>query len=211
MCDWKQVQGENDDLKSQRFQTQITAYEKSSPPFSESPVPFAQVPDSFPNGWNGSGLGPPKVRGSGDFISRCSRLGGGWAQLASAPNPRSEANPGAAPAAPGAYDQKAAFGPHHWIRTTRQHVKDQNGKIRETDAQYVEVQSGLLYHEHGGWWKSKEEIELREHHAVAYRAPHKVTFQPNINRFAVVQMVTPDGKELRSHVLGLSYYTEAHT
>lgn len=88
----------------------------------------------------------------------------------------------------------------------RKQITDRNGQAKVEDAQYIEVQTGLMYSEHGGWWKSKEEIELREHHAVAYRAPHKVTFLPNINRFSVVYLVTPDGKEMRSHVLGLSYF-----
>lgn len=132
----------------------------------------------------------------------------GWAQLASAPQPNSGSTP-AAPTGAGAYDQKPIFGPHHRIHLTRQHAADRNGKLKETEARYLEVQTGLLYFEQGGWWKSKEEIELREHHAVAYRAPHKVTFQANINRFAVVHFVSPEGKEMGSHVLGLSYYDAA--
>ncbi|MBI4659579.1 MAG: hypothetical protein HY735_12130 [Verrucomicrobia bacterium] len=115
--------------------------------------------------------------------------------------------PAKAPAGP--YDQSPERGPHHRVRRLAQQDDRQRQKVPATETAYVEVQTGLYYLEQDRWWMSKELIDLREHHAVAYRCPLKVVFKPNINRVGVVDLTTPEGLRLRSHVLGLTYFDAA--
>jgi hypothetical protein len=75
---------------------------------------------------------------------------------------------------------------------------------------YVELASGLHYWKDGEWVESKEEIELFQGGAVARNGQHQVIFAPNINSAGAIDLLTADGKRLRSHVLGLAY-TDAAT
>ena len=71
--------------------------------------------------------------------------------------------------------------------------------------QYIELASGLHYWNNGQWMDSKEEIHiLSDGTAAATNGQHQVYFPSDIYQGAI-QLVTPDGKQLQSQPLGLSY------
>ena len=73
--------------------------------------------------------------------------------------------------------------------------------------QYTELATGLNYQDKSGnWLESKEEIELVGGGAVARQGQHQVKFAANLKTAGAIDMQTPDGKQLRSHILGLSYF-----
>lgn len=74
---------------------------------------------------------------------------------------------------------------------------------------YTELETGMHYWEDGQWKETREEIEIVADHAVASRGGHKVIFSPNITDPEVIFLETPDGKQFRSRVVGLSYYDAA--
>ena len=59
------------------------------------------------------------------------------------------------------------------------------------------------------WQETQELIEPFESGAVARFGPHKVIFAANLNTAGAIDMEMPDGKRLRSHLLGLAYYDTA--
>lgn len=73
---------------------------------------------------------------------------------------------------------------------------------------YTEIVSGMHYWD-GEWKESREIIEPFQNGAVARQGQHKVIFAPNLNTAGAIDLEMPDGKRLRSHILGLSYYDEA--
>ncbi len=102
-------------------------------------------------------------------------------------------------------------GPNH--RVVR-HVTWQTNNVGQISARtnsYTEIATGLHYQENGVWKETKEEIEILPNGAgaVARQGGHKVIFAPNLNTPEVIDLETPDGQRLRSHVLGLGYYDPA--
>jgi fibronectin type 3 domain-containing protein len=170
--------------------------------------PFHSAPSAkerpFPLGW-GEGRSCPAPAPFGPLsplVTLCSLCLLTCLSLSGAPSDKTTK-----PAAPGGAQE--LFGPHHLVRSTRQIVSGGNGPRVEKAAEYVEVQTGLFYREGEGWRKSREEIELREGHALAYQGPHRVIFLANINRIGAIYLTDASGKEFRSHVLGLSYFDAA--
>jgi hypothetical protein len=78
--------------------------------------------------------------------------------------------------------------------------------MRSITNSYTELGTGMYYQENGQWLESEEKIEITPTGAAATKGAHKVTFAPNINTIGAINLTTPDGKQLRSHVLGLSYF-----
>ncbi len=74
---------------------------------------------------------------------------------------------------------------------------------------YTELETGMHYFEDGQWKESSTEIEITKEGAIASKTPHKVAFDGNINVAGAVELITPDGKHLKSHVLGLAYLDTA--
>ena len=104
----------------------------------------------------------------------------------------------------------AELGPHHrvWQRTSQ--FRTSSGKIVTRTNSYVELATGLHYQKDGQWLESKEAIDLFEGGAIARQGQHQVIFAPNINTAGAIDLLTPDGKRFRSHILGLAY-TDAAT
>jgi hypothetical protein len=48
------------------------------------------------------------------------------------------------------------------------------------------------------------EIQITPTGAIAAHGQHQVTFAANINTAGAIDLTMPDGKHLRSHILGLS-------
>ena len=98
-------------------------------------------------------------------------------------------------------------GPHHrvWQRTTTEVLP--NGRTVERKNSYTELGVGMhrLDPATGQWVESKEEIELFKDGGVARQGQHSVIFGQNINSAGVIDLLTPEGKRLRSHILGLAF------
>ena len=70
---------------------------------------------------------------------------------------------------------------------------------------YTEVASGLCYQQNGEWVDSQEQINiLPDGSAAATNGQHHVYFPPDIYN-GVITLITPDGLQLKSQPVGLSY------
>ena len=97
-------------------------------------------------------------------------------------------------------------GPHHrvWQKVTP--LVTSYGQTRFVTNSYVELATGLHYrNEQGQWTDSKEEIEVFNGSAVARQGQHQIIFAANLNSAGAIDMLAPDGKRFRSHILGLAY------
>src|SRR5882672_11848234 len=96
-------------------------------------------------------------------------------------------------------------GPHHalWYWTTDQIWPD--GQKRTEAHSVIEVATGLNFPKDGQWIPAAESIEIFADGAVARQAQHQVIWAPNLNTDGAVDLLMPDGKRLRSHVVGIAY------
>jgi hypothetical protein len=96
-------------------------------------------------------------------------------------------------------------GPHHrvWERVWQERTEE--GQIVERASKVMELATGMHYWGDGTWQDSKEEIEIGAQGAVARLGQHQVTFAPNLNAAGAIDLVSPDGKRFRSHVLGVAF------
>jgi hypothetical protein len=100
-------------------------------------------------------------------------------------------------------------GANHQVWRKESYERLPNGKIVTHPHQYTELASGLNYLNNGRWTPTKERIEVYPGGAVARQGQHQVIFANNLNSYGAIDMQTPDGKRLRSNVLGLMYYDTA--
>ncbi|MDB6016693.1 MAG: hypothetical protein JWR19_1182 [Pedosphaera sp.] len=63
--------------------------------------------------------------------------------------------------------------------------------------------------ENGQWVEASTEIQITPTGAIAAHGQHQVTFAANINTAGAIDLTTPEGKHLRGHILGLSYFDAA--
>jgi hypothetical protein len=93
-------------------------------------------------------------------------------------------------------------GPNHrvWQKNTG------NGWTNHT-SRITELGSGLNYLDPstGQWTPSREEIEVFPQGAIARHGAYQVVFANNLNSAGAIDLQTPDGKRLRSSILGLAY------
>jgi hypothetical protein len=72
--------------------------------------------------------------------------------------------------------------------------------------QIVELATGLNYtNSYGQWVASREEIETFPRGAIARQGRYQVIFANNLNSAGAIDQQMPDGKRLRSNILGLAY------
>jgi len=132
------------------------------------------------------------------------------AQTISSSRSASSVKPGqtAPPATPYAVAERGA---NHrvWQRTTYETTPD--GKQILQIHKYMELATGLNFWDSNTkqWLESQEQIEAYPGGAVARQGQHKVIFANNLATVGAIDMQTPDGKRMRSHVLGLSYFDTA--
>jgi hypothetical protein len=100
-------------------------------------------------------------------------------------------------------------GPNHAVWQRVEVETNEVGEVLTTTNSYVELQTGKHYLENGQWQESSTEIQITPEGATAQRGPHKVTFLSNINAAGAIDLLTPDGKHLRSHILGIAYLDSA--
>ena len=89
------------------------------------------------------------------------------------------------------------------VRTT-----DTRGNlILSTNRAYVELATGLNFMDPvtGTWSASREVIEAHPGGAIAPFGQHKVIFANNLNSAGAIDLQMPDGREMRSTILGLAY------
>ena len=83
------------------------------------------------------------------------------------------------------------------------------GEIKGMTNSYTELGTGLHFLKDGQWQESEAKIEITPDGASANKGGHKVNFAPNINTVGAIDLTTSDGKAMRSHVIGLSYFDVA--
>jgi len=100
-------------------------------------------------------------------------------------------------------------GPHHrtWENTVTEMLP--SGRQAQRTTSFVELASGMHYLKDGAYHESSDEIELFQDGAVARQGAHQIIFSPNFNTAGVIDLLTPDGKRLHSHILGLGVYDTA--
>jgi hypothetical protein len=80
-----------------------------------------------------------------------------------------------------------------------------NGQTVPRAHSYTELASGLCYQQNGEWLDSQEQITIQpDGSAEAVQGAHQAYFPANIYN-GDITLVTPDGLQLRSQPLGLSY------
>jgi hypothetical protein len=99
-------------------------------------------------------------------------------------------------------------GPHHRVWQRVVSATDELGRVSYVTNSYVELASGMHYLEpkSGQWLESQEIIESFPGGAIARHGQHQVIFANDLATAGAIDMQTPDGKRLSSHVLGLSYF-----
>src|SRR6266545_401347 len=82
------------------------------------------------------------------------------------------------------------------------------GAVSQRNHSYVQVGSGLNYHDEAGQWQpSQDLIELTaDGGAAALRGPHKVHFNPNLNTQGVIALTAVSNRVFRSSPLALYYF-----
>ena len=82
-----------------------------------------------------------------------------------------------------------------------------DGKVTPHRHQYTELASGLNYKDSNqNWQPSQESISAFSAGAVARNGQYQVIFANNLNTYGAIDQQTPDGKRLRSNILGLMYH-----
>lgn len=90
-----------------------------------------------------------------------------------------------------------------WQSTT--YEISQSGQTIPHLHEYTELASGLCYQQNGQWVDSQEQISiLSDGTAVATNGQHQAYFPPDIYNGAI-ELITPDGVQLQSRPIGLSY------
>src|SRR5439155_462499 len=99
-------------------------------------------------------------------------------------------------------------GPNYAVRQrTVQETLLPSGKTIQRLHSYTEIGSGLnKLNEAGQWVEASDTIEIINGAGVARGAQHQVIFDPNIRTAGSIDLLTPDGKRLRSHILALNWY-----
>ncbi len=104
----------------------------------------------------------------------------------------------------------AERGANHRVFARVTYETNKVGKvIARTNSAYTEIETSMHYFKDGEWKKSSTEIEITKDGAISQKTRHKVAFDGNINVAGAVELITPDGKHLKSHVLGLAYLDTA--
>ena len=91
-----------------------------------------------------------------------------------------------------------------WERTV--YELGPNGQAIPRKHRYTELASGLNFWSNGQWMESQELIQTYVSGAIAKQGQYQVIFANNLNSASAIDQQTPDGKRLRSNIIGLAYY-----
>ena len=100
-------------------------------------------------------------------------------------------------------------GPHHRVWQSVSSESGPSGETLWSTNSYVELETGACYQENGQWVDASEGIEIHPDGAIAQHTQHKVIFAPNLKTLGAIDLLTPDGKRMRSSPVGLAYYDAA--
>lgn len=101
-------------------------------------------------------------------------------------------------------------GPHHRVWERIEYQATPWGVNVPRVHRYTELATGLhRLDEQGAWVDSSDEIEAVPGGAVARQGQTRVRFANNLATAGAIELLTPDGKRLRSHLLGISYFEPA--
>lgn len=93
-----------------------------------------------------------------------------------------------------------------WVNT-EQSTDPTTGRVLSRTRRVVELATGQNYlDEQGQWQITREQFELTPQGAVARFGPSKVIIASNLNTPGAVDILSPGGRRLRLHLIGLSYY-----
>jgi hypothetical protein len=96
-----------------------------------------------------------------------------------------------------------------WERT--EYEQGPNGQIIPKKHHYTELATGLCYEQNGRWMDSQEQISiLPDGSAAATKGQHQAYFPSDIYN-GVMTLITPDGLQLKSQPVGLSYDDGSNT
>jgi hypothetical protein len=93
-------------------------------------------------------------------------------------------------------------GPNHRVIQRVTWTNELGKAVARTNA-YTELATGMHYRENGQWKESKAKIKAFPDGAVARQGQHKVIFAYDLAAAGAIDVEAPDGKRLRSNVLGL--------
>jgi hypothetical protein len=95
-----------------------------------------------------------------------------------------------------------------WQRET--YEAGPNGQVFTHVHKVRELGSGMNYQNADGQWAaSQEQIQAYANGAIAQNGQYQVIFADNLNSTGAIDQQTPDGKRLRSNILGLAYYDDS--
>lgn len=100
-------------------------------------------------------------------------------------------------------------GPHHRVWSAVSWETNSAGRVVSRTNSYTELESGMHHFVDGEWLESEARIEVTADGAAALSGQHKVFFAANLNSAGAIDLTTPDGKQFRSHITGLSYFDSA--
>ena len=86
---------------------------------------------------------------------------------------------------------------------------NQQGQVTYQTNSSTELATGLNFLSNGQWVASSEDIQISAGGGAATNGQHQVNFVANINASNAVQITTPEGLQLKSQILGLSFYDSA--
>ena len=98
-------------------------------------------------------------------------------------------------------------GDHHRVWERVQWTTNEAGEVSGITNSYREITANMHFQKDGNWVESDATVEITPEGASARKGAYQVDFTPNINTAGgAISLVTPEGKLLRSRVLGLSYF-----
>jgi RHS repeat-associated protein len=83
---------------------------------------------------------------------------------------------------------------------------DQSGQVAYQTNSFTELATGMNYMDNGQWMESSENIQITAEGGAATNGQHQVEFAADINTSNAVLIITPDHLQLKTHIMGLSYY-----
>ncbi len=83
------------------------------------------------------------------------------------------------------------------------------GHVVARTNRFTELATGMHVRRGADWVAASADIALTSEGAAATNRAHPVAFAPNLNRVGAVDLTLPDGRRLRSRIVGLSYYDSA--
>ena len=115
---------------------------------------------------------------------------------------------GTAPASPPATAPQVTIrGPNNSVSQWQTYEPMPNGTFATHTHTYTTLSSGLNYEDPttGQWSPAQEKIESFSGGAIVRHCQHQIIFANELNSPGAIDMQTPDGKRLRSNILGLFY------